>query len=111
MKHIKNFGMNEINTEISLIYEIIRFFEINGLYRVNTSLKKITTIVYDYFNDGDNKKWIYKLINGEKDGIMVGIERYKGVETYTKILNYLKNLSSEEIDRIKLEQNVKKYNL
>lgn len=54
---------------------------------------------------------IFKLVDGKKEDIMVGIPRYKGLRIYTKILNFLNNMSTDDIEFERSKKDARKYNL
>jgi len=115
MKYINTFNkslQDDIMSEIYVVHDIENFFKKHDLDDIVVKIgNKTMHILYGYFHDSDTEKYIYKLIDGEKEDIMVGIPRYRGLETYTKILKYLQNLTPEEIELEKARINANKYNI
>jgi len=111
IKTVESFS-DDIMSEISIVKEIESFFQKNNLDDIEVKINnKLVHIFYDYFEKNDTKKIIFKLVNGKKSDIMVGIPRYKGAEIYTDILNFLNNMSTEDIEFEQSKKDAKKYNL
>ena len=121
MRYIKIFEgssdsfCNDIMSEIPIVKEIEQFFKKNNLDDIEVKINnnhqtKLIHIFYDYF-ENDTEKMIFKLVDGKKEDIMVGIPRYKGLRIYTKILNFLNNMSTDDIEFERSKKDARKYNL
>lgn len=117
MKYIKkieskNFNIDAIRGEIDTLKQIGKFFKKHNLERVEVDLgKKILRVYHD--ESLDFVGGIYQIIDGEKEELAVGIKRYKVPNLLKKILTYLNNMSEFEIEieKLKIDKNINKYNL
>jgi hypothetical protein len=113
MKYIKTYESLDFNREIDLIYKIIEFFQKHNLDKIDVNIDgTIIPIVYDVYDDIDKStKWIWQIKNNKKDDIMVGTQRNMGVEKYMKILHFLENMSTEDIENERMKKAAEQYNL
>ena len=115
MNHLKTFenlSMMSFTEEIKQIKYMINFCEIHNIDEFVSSYKnKKMHLVYDFFREDDDEKWIWKLENNEKVDIMVGIPRNQAIQVYDKIINDLDNLTPEQIETLQAKTLAKKYNL
>jgi hypothetical protein len=119
MKYIKTyegkakdyFSLDNIFEEINIIKDIVEFLKVNDLEIVD--IWKDMTITLD--EKGHLYKIVKPLMSGEPylEEIMVGILRHQGLFVYNRILKHLNNMSDEdiEIERLKHNKEIKKYNL
>lgn len=114
MKHITtyeetNFGIEEVIEEINITEKIVDFLNKYGLHEIQVERPGYTNGLFLVFS----KKYdcLMKIVDGEEEDVMFGIFRYEGVNTYTDILNFLENMTQNEIDVALAKQESKKYNL
>lgn len=119
MIHLKTYEAMDFKKEIEQIKIICNFCETQNItefelpWPVSYKGKDKGTmyIVYDYYNENYDTKCIWQLINNKKEDPMVGIPRDKATQVYDKIMNYLFNLTPEEIEILQMKTQAKKYNL
>jgi hypothetical protein len=103
--------LDDILADISITDEIVDFLIINDLDEVHINLKyKEIHLIYDYC-PYTKEKCLLQILNDLKEEVGVGTPRNGVLQLLKDILEYLKNMTQQEIDMTKNDPNWNKYNL
>lgn len=110
LEKYKSFTVDDILGEIGTTKEIEDFFKKHNLNFIDVQLPKKTIRVYygDFNGEGET---IYHIIHGQKEELGVGIKRYKVPKLLKDILNFLNNMSEDDIEIEKAKFTAPKYNI